>query len=48
MAALIERVRSLTRPPQGRRLMRDAQRMARDPRTRQRIAEVRGRLTRRR
>jgi hypothetical protein len=47
MASMLDRVRSLTRSPQGRRLMENAQRMARDPRTRQRINEMRGRLRRR-
>jgi hypothetical protein len=47
MASIFDRVRSLARGPQGRRLMDNAQRMARDPRTRQRINEMRGRLRRR-
>jgi hypothetical protein len=47
MASILDRVRSLARGPQGRRLMDNAQRMARDPRTRQRINEMRGRLRRR-
>jgi hypothetical protein len=47
MASIFDRVRSMARGPQGRRLMENAQRMARDPRTRQRINEMRGRLRRR-
>jgi hypothetical protein len=47
MASIFDRVRSLTRGPQSRRLRENAQRMARDPRTRQRINEMRGRLGRR-
>jgi hypothetical protein len=47
MASIFDRVRSMARGPQGRRLMDNAQRMARDPRTRQRINEMRGRLRRR-
>jgi hypothetical protein len=47
MASIFDRVRSLARNPQGKRLMENAQRMARDPRTRQRITEMRGRLKRR-
>lgn len=47
MASIFDRVRSITRGPQGRRLMENAQRMARDPRTRERINEMRGRLRRR-
>jgi hypothetical protein len=48
MASIFDRVRSFARGPEGRRLMENAQRMARDPRTRQRINEMRGRLRRRR
>jgi hypothetical protein len=47
MPGLFERVGRFARSPQGKRLMRRAQRYARDPRTRRRIAEFRGRLARR-
>jgi len=47
MPGLINRIGSFARNPQGKRLMQRAQRMARDPKTRQRIAEARARLGRR-
>lgn len=47
MPGLINRIGSFAHSPQGKRLMQRAQRMARDPKTRRRIAEARARLGRR-
>ena len=47
MAGLFDRLGRFARSPQGKRLMQKAQRPARDPRTRRRISEFRGRLARR-
>jgi hypothetical protein len=47
MPSLIDRVTRLARSPQGRDLVNKAQRFARDPRTKRRIAEARERLARR-
>jgi hypothetical protein len=43
----MDRIGRFARSPQGKRLMQRAQRLARDPRTRRRIADARGRLSRR-
>jgi hypothetical protein len=47
MAGLVDRIGRFARSPQGKRLMERAQRVARDPKTRRRIAEARARLGRR-
>ena len=47
MPGLFDRIGRFARSPQGKQLMQRAQRLASDPRTRRRIAEVRGRLARR-
>jgi len=47
MPGLFDRVGRFARSPQGKRLMQKAQQAARDPKTRRRIAGVRGRLARR-
>jgi hypothetical protein len=47
MAGLFNRIGRFARSPQGKRLMEKAQRAARDPRTRRRIADARARLMRR-
>jgi hypothetical protein len=47
VAGLFDRVSRFARSPQGKRLMQQAQRVARDPKTRRRIAEARARLARR-
>jgi hypothetical protein len=47
MPGLVDRIGRFARSPQGKRLMERAQRVARDPKTRRRIAEARARLGRR-
>jgi len=47
MPGLMERVSRFARSPQGKRMVDKAQRLARDPRTRRRIADARSRLARR-
>lgn len=44
MASLLGRVFRLARSPQGRRLIGQAQKAARDPKTRRRLEGLRGRL----
>jgi hypothetical protein len=44
---MLNRLGRFARSPQGKRLMNQAQRLARDPRTRRRIADARARLSRR-
>jgi hypothetical protein len=47
MPSLFDKLGRFARSPQGKRLMGKAQRVARDPRTRQRIEGLRRRLARR-
>lgn len=47
MPGLFDRVGQFARSPQGKRLMEKAQKVARDPKTRRRIADARARLGRR-
>jgi hypothetical protein len=47
MAGLFDRVSRFARSPQGKRMMQKAQQLAKDPNTRRRIQEARGRLARR-
>jgi hypothetical protein len=47
MPALFNRIERFVRSPQGQRLTKQAQKMARDPRTRRKIEELRGRYGRR-
>jgi len=47
MPGFMDRVSRFARSPQGKRMVEKAQRLARDPSTRRRIAEARGRLSRR-
>jgi hypothetical protein len=47
MASLFDKVGKFARSPQAKRLMGQAQRVARDPRTRQKIADLRGKRGRR-
>jgi hypothetical protein len=48
MAGLMGRISRLARSQQGRKVMEQAQRVARDPATRRKITEARQRLGRRR
>ena len=48
MAKLMDRITKLARSPKGQQMMDRAQRKARDPETRRKIAEARGKLTKRR
>jgi hypothetical protein len=43
MPSLFNRIERFVRSPQGQRLAKQAEKMARDPRTRQKIEELRGR-----
>jgi hypothetical protein len=45
--SLLTRVAQFARSPQGRRMISEAQRVARDPKTRRQIAQVRERLAKR-
>jgi hypothetical protein len=45
--SLFSRISNFARSPQGRRLTRKAQRLARDPATRRKVDEVRRRLMKR-
>jgi hypothetical protein len=47
MAGLFDRIGRFARSPQGKRLMQQAQRFARDPKTRRKVADFRARLARR-
>jgi hypothetical protein len=47
MPGFMDRVGRFARSPQGKRAIEKAQRLARDPRTRRRIADARSRLARR-
>jgi hypothetical protein len=47
MAGLFDRVGRFARSPQGKRLRQQAERLARDPKTRRKIGELRGKLGRR-
>ena len=47
MPGFIDRVGRFARSPQGKRMMEKAQTLAKDPRTRKRIADARARLARR-
>jgi hypothetical protein len=47
MPGLFDRIDRFARSPQGKRLMEKAQKVARDPKTRRRIADARARLGRR-
>ena len=42
--SLIGRIGKFARSPQGKKLMRQAQQMAQDPKTREKISEVRARF----
>jgi hypothetical protein len=44
----MQRISNFARSPQGRRLMNQAQRKARDPKTKRQIEQVRQRFARRR
>jgi hypothetical protein len=48
MASLFTSIARFARSPQGRRMMDQAQRKARDPKTKRQIEQVRERLARRR
>lgn len=48
MASLVDRITRLLRSPQGQRLTDRAQQLARDPNTRRKIEDLRGRLMRKR
>ena len=48
MAGLLSRVARLARSPQGRRLAAKAQQAAKDPETRRKIEQARGRFARKR
>ena len=48
MASLMGRISKLARSPQGRQMMERAQRMAKDPATRRKIADARQRMARKR
>ena len=45
--SLFSRISKFARSPEGRRLTREAQRLARDPATRRKVDEVRRRLMKR-
>lgn len=45
--SVLNRIATFARSPQGRRLAQQAQRIARDPRTRQQIANLRAKIARR-
>jgi hypothetical protein len=47
MPGIFDRIGSFARSPRGKRLMKQAQRISRDPKTRRRIAEARAKLARR-
>jgi hypothetical protein len=47
MPGLFDKVTKLARTPQGRRLAEQAQQMAKDPKNREKIAQLRSRLGRR-
>jgi len=47
MPGLFDRVARFARSPQGKHVMQRAQRVARDPKTRRKMAEVRARFARR-
>jgi hypothetical protein len=47
MPGFMDRVSRFARSPQGKRAIEKAQALARDPKTRRRIAEARARLARR-
>jgi hypothetical protein len=47
MAGLFDRLGRFARSPQGKKLMKQAERIAKDPNTRRRIADVRAKLSRR-
>ena len=47
MSSLFNRISRFARSPQGKRMMGQAQRAARDPKNRQRLSQLRGRLRRR-
>ena len=48
MALLVDRITRLVRSPKGRRLADRAQQLARDPSTRRKIEDLRGRLMKKR
>ena len=48
MAGLMSKVGQFAQSPQGRKLAERAKQAARDPKNRQRIEEVRGRVSRKR
>ena len=48
MAGLMSKVARFARSPQGRKLTERAKQMARDPKTRRKIEELRGRTARKR
>ncbi len=48
MASLMNKITQLSRSPKGQQLMDRAQRMARDPETKRKITEARGKLAKRR
>lgn len=45
MPGLLSKVASLARSPQGKRALAQAQKMAKDPATKQKIADARGKLS---
>jgi hypothetical protein len=47
MAGFMQRLSRFARSPQGKRAMSEAQRLAKDPKTRKQIGDVRRRLTER-
>jgi hypothetical protein len=48
MASLVERVTRFVRSPQGQRLAQRAQELARDPKTRQKLEQLRSRVMKKR
>ncbi len=48
MASLLGRIQGLAKSPQGRKLFDQAQRLAKDPKTRAKLNQVRSRISQRR